>query len=245
MIVRSVAMIVGKQILDLGLVTGGSEKNLKNSTYDLTVGEIVPIGKAAINKRQKRPTDSYFLEPREMVWVLSKEDFNVPETVTGLATLRTTFTKQGILALNVGIIDPFFQGPISTALINFSDRPRRISIGDKFFRVAFFEHNDVTDYHTETENVSRDEYIKHLETVSYADFSRSFLNIPNFDNDYYSRQFYSVIFYGMTKNWKRTGFLLFVLIVVGWYLLETGLWDFYLAKLNLLLEHIAALTGKK
>ena len=137
-------MIVGKQILDRGLVAGGGEKNLKNSTYDLTVGEIVPIGNAAISRRQKHPTVSYFLDPREMVWVLSKEEFNIPATVTGLATLRTTFTKQGILALNVGIIDPFFQGPISTALINFSDRPRRISVGDKFFRIAFFEHDDVT-----------------------------------------------------------------------------------------------------
>jgi deoxycytidine triphosphate deaminase len=61
----------------------------------------------------------YFLEPREMVWVLSKEEFRMPANVTGLATLRTTFTKQGILALNVGIIDPLFEGPISTALITF------------------------------------------------------------------------------------------------------------------------------
>src|SRR5947209_3059299 len=140
-------MIVGKSILDRGLVTGGGTSNLKNSTYDLTVGEIVPIGKRAMKERQRNPTLSYFLDPREMVWVLSKEEFNIPATVTGLATLRTTFTKQGILALNVGIIDPFFQGPISTALINFSDQPRRIAVGDKFFRVAFFEHEDVTPHH--------------------------------------------------------------------------------------------------
>jgi deoxycytidine triphosphate deaminase len=50
------------------------------------------------------------LEPREMVWILSKEEFALPKDVTGFATLRTTFTKQGILALNVGIIDPFLTG---------------------------------------------------------------------------------------------------------------------------------------
>ena len=70
-----------------------------------------------------------------MVWVLSKEEFNLPNTVTGIATLRTTYTKQGILALNVGIIDPNFEGPISTVLINFSDRPRRIKVGESFFSV--------------------------------------------------------------------------------------------------------------
>ena len=43
-----------------------------------------------------------------MVWVLSKEEFALPKDVTGLATLRTTFTKQGILALNVGNHRSFF-----------------------------------------------------------------------------------------------------------------------------------------
>jgi len=229
-------MIVGKSILDRGLVTGGGTSNLKNSTYDLTVGEIVPIGKRAMKERQRNPTLSYFLDPREMVWVLSKEEFNIPATVTGLATLRTTFTKQGILALNVGIIDPFFQGPISTALINFSDQPRRIAVGDKFFRVAFFEHEDVTPHHPSTESVSRAEYIKQLEIISYSEFSRSFLNIPQFDNEYYSKQFYSVIFYGMTKNWKRTGLLILAIGIVGWYLLETGLWQFYREKFNYVLD---------
>jgi deoxycytidine triphosphate deaminase len=117
-------MIVGKQILERGLVNGGCESNLKNSTFDLTIGEIVPIGKKALQERRRNPNvPSVFLEPREMVWVLSREEFNMPADVTGFATLRTTFTKQGILALNVGIIDPLFKGPISTALINFSDRP--------------------------------------------------------------------------------------------------------------------------
>ena len=67
----------------------------------------------------------------------------MPGTVSGFATLRTTFTKLGILALNVGIIDPFFKGPISTALINFSDRPREIRVGDKFFRVQLGPFADI------------------------------------------------------------------------------------------------------
>jgi deoxycytidine triphosphate deaminase len=176
---RAAAAIVGNSILDRGLVKGGGLPNLKNSTYDLTVGEIMPIGNTAVTKRRTSPRSSYFLEPREMVWVLSKEEFDMPATVTGLATLRTT--KLGILALNVGIIDPLFKGPISTALINFSDRPRRIAVGDKFFRVAFFEHDDVKAFNTQTESISKDNYVQWLETVSYSDFSRSFLNIPNFE----------------------------------------------------------------
>ena len=95
-------MIVGGDILTRGLVIGGTLENLKNSTFDLTVGEIIPIGKDAVRARasararREAPLATYFLEPREMVWVLSKEEFALPKDVTGLATLRTSFTKQGI-----------------------------------------------------------------------------------------------------------------------------------------------------
>ncbi len=216
-------MIVGQRLLDLGLVKGGSVKNLKHSTYDLTVGEIIPIGKKAILKRRKDPIISpYYLEPREMVWVLSKEEFDMPANVTGLATLRTTYTKDGILALNVGIIDPLFRGPISTALINFSDRPRRIAVGDKFFRLAFFEHEDVSEFHKQDENIDRATYLKNLEDVSYSDFSPSFLSIPTFDDEYYSKKFWSVLFYGFKSNKWVSIPVTTLLILTFWYLLENG-----------------------
>lgn len=227
-------MIVGNDIIARGLVLGGGPSNLKNSTFDLTVGEIVPIGKKAIRARRKDPQISpYFLEPREMVWVLSKEEFNMPADVTGLATLRTTFTKQGILALNVGIIDPLFKGPISTALINFSDRPREIRIGDKFFRIAFFPHADVSAFHPNDENVERAAYVRQLENVSYADFSPNFLNIPKFDDEFYTQKFWSIIFYGLTKNLKVSIPILLFAAIVFSFLFHLGLYDYLADKLDI------------
>lgn len=228
-------MIVGDSILARGLVTGGSTENLKNSTYDLTVGEIVPIGKEGMKLRRKKPNVSpYYLEPREMVWVLSKEEFNMPGDVTGLATLRTTYTKQGLLALNVGIIDPFFRGPVSTALINFSDRPRQIAVGDKFFRVAFFEHEDVQKHHSATENTNRADYVKQLEDVSYADFKPSFLNIPTFNDDFYAQKFWGIIWSGMWSNKKVFIPVAFVLAILGWFLVHLGFVEFLASKWDLL-----------
>lgn len=224
-------MIVGKEILDRALVVGGGPQNLKNSTFDLTVGEIVPIGKKAIRARRKDPQISpYFLEPREMVWVLSKEEFNMPADVTGFATLRTTFTKKGILALNVGIIDPLFKGPISTALINFSDRPREIRVGDKFFRVVFLTHADISTFHLGEENAERAAYIRELENVSYADFSPSFMNIPAFDDEYYFKKFWNMVWVGLTRSKWISIPLITLAIVIAWYLLETGFWAFLVAK---------------
>jgi deoxycytidine triphosphate deaminase len=236
-------MIVGKKILESGLILGGSEANLKHSTYDLTVGEIVPIGKKAVAQRTENggPT-TYYIEPREMVWVLSREKFNMDKNVTGFATLRTSFTKVGILALNVGIIDPMFHGPISTALINFSDRSRRIDVGQKFFRVAFFAHDDVSAYHRGNESTERGEYVKHLEDVSYSDFSPSFLNIPNFDDDYYYGRFWRMLWRAAKENkWASIPILMFFAILL-WFLLEQGFWTFFLNKWIWAAEQLKKLT---
>jgi deoxycytidine triphosphate deaminase len=208
-------VIVGQQILDSQLVSGGTAANLKNSTFDLTIGTIIPIGKDVEGKKKQiREDQACFLEPREMVWVLSQEEFNMPATVTGIATLRTTFTKAGLLALNVGIIDPLFHGPISTALINFSDKPRVIRIGDKFFRLIFFNHDDISAFHDEEENMERETYLRDLKTISYADFAPSFLNIPSFNDQYYTDKFWSIIWNGIRGNWGKL-LPLFIVIFAG------------------------------
>ena len=81
--------------------------------------------------------------PRGIVWLISKERYHLPANVTGITTLRTTWTKLGILTLTVGIVDPNYHGPLSTAVINFSKTDFNIRKGDQFFRTAFFEHDDV------------------------------------------------------------------------------------------------------
>lgn len=214
-------MIVGQKILDQGLVVNGSRECLKNSTYDLTIGEIFPMGKVAAKKRAKGARSRvHYLEPREMIWVLSHEEFGMPLTVTGLATLRTSLTNQGLLALNVGIIDPGFAGPISTALINFSDRPRRIAVGDKFFRIVFVEHDDVKDFNKSPENTERVKYGNEIESFAYSDFSRNFLNVPDFDDDFYYKRFWLILWSGLTRNWYITLAVSFMLMTTVWFAVE-------------------------
>jgi deoxycytidine triphosphate deaminase len=201
-------MIVGKEIAERQLINRFDTKGLKNSTFDLSIGEIIPIGRAGHSLRRKEASlQSYVLDPREMVWILSEEEFNMPNDVTGLATLRTTFTQQGILALNVGVIDPFFKGPISTALINFSDVPRELKVGTPFFRVVFLGHDDVTEFHRREESRDKKQYLEHLERQSLAaDFPQNFLNIPNFDEEHYAGVF-SKMLWAWIKNYKKTSFI--------------------------------------
>lgn len=227
-------LIVGKDILSRGLLRGAKEENLKNSTYDLTIGDIFAVGRTNVKmRRSKGGPDRYFIEPREMVFVLSRERFQLPANVTGLATLRTTFTKDGLLAMNVGIVDPLFSGPISTALLNFSDRPVEIYVGQKFFRVVFFEHDDVSDYRPQTdESVVQDTYVKELEKKAYSEFPRTYLNVPSSDDEFYYRNFWKMLYLGLTAGWLGR-FCSAIIALLAWYVLaETGFVAFFRQKIE-------------
>lgn len=229
-------LIIGESIISLGLLREGNPANLKNSTYDLTIGDIFAIGPSNVKERRRDgPVTRYFINPQEMVFVLSKEHFSLPSTVTGIATLRTTFTKDGLLALNVGIIDPCFNGPISTALLNFSDRPVEIYVGQKFFRVLFFEHESVSDYKPDrNESIEKSEYIRVLEKKAYSEFPKTYLNIPSSDDEFYYRNFWKLVWKGMTFGIGGISFsisMIICVIIFGWYVFEkTGFSEFFIEK---------------
>jgi hypothetical protein len=106
---------------------------LQASSVDLTIGDI-------IDHKGKSVDGPYILEPGCMVQVCSAEVFNLPPTITGHVTYKTTQTRRGIWALTVGIVDPGWDGPVSTTLLNFSRQSYAIVKGDAFLRASFFEH---------------------------------------------------------------------------------------------------------
>ena len=126
-------VLTGDDIKELGIVSGSSAVGCRDTTYDATVGVIISEGSVFDG-------NTFVLPPRGIVWVVSAETFAIPEDVTGLATLKTQWTHAGVLALNVGVVDPGWNGPLSTALVNFSNSNFSITKGSPFFRLIFYPH---------------------------------------------------------------------------------------------------------
>jgi deoxycytidine triphosphate deaminase len=161
-------ILTSDQIEEFGIVSTPVDNGKRATTYDATVGEIILRGNPVKGNEYKIPN-------RGMIWVISNETFKLPNNVTGLATLRTTWTHKGILALNVGIIDPGYNGPLATALVNFGEKTFSVKKGDPFFRILFHFHNAVTvnPHMNLPEKYSRD-----ISDRSH-NFSNSFLNISS------------------------------------------------------------------
>ena len=176
------------------LVTEG----FRSSTYDSHIGEI--ISKSGICQN-----DTYTLKPRSIVWLVSEERFDLPNNVTGLTTLRTTWTRKGILTLTVGIVDPCYNGPLTTAVINFGKNDFPIQKGDTFFRTAFFSH-------TPEDGVPRNEEENDYRKSVVADsnhFSESFLTIDSLASELVPKM------WGLPRWGLIAGLIAFIIALIG------------------------------
>lgn len=163
-----------QEIIDLNIVRRNDLPSLsvtegfRSSTFDSRVGTIVT--KSGVCEKE-----TYTLKPRGIVWLISAERFRMPDDVTGITTLRTTWTRQGILTLTVGIVDPCYDGPLTTAVINFGKNDFCIKSGEPFFRTAFFKHKK-----SENEARSEEESQYRKSVISDSNhFSDNFLTIDS------------------------------------------------------------------
>lgn len=182
-------LIVGEEILKQNLLIDADQGHIKNSSYYLTIGAIIPVGEDARNFDFNKPPEMLVIKPRQVAWVVSKEVFSIKShEITALVTLRSTFTKKGLLALDVGMVDADFSGPIGSIVINFSKNDIPLSKGEEFFRVAFIKHPEVpAQFRPNRERVTAAEYIKQRHSDIIVGFPASFLNTEALADEMTSR----------------------------------------------------------
>jgi deoxycytidine triphosphate deaminase len=113
------------------LVRNANEGQYRACSYDLTVGSVItPEGDVV---------DEHALKPQGVVKVVSAEIVDVPSNLTGYVHVKTGLCNEGVLALNIGIVDPGFSGPLQSTLINFGKNLHRLHKGSVFGRITFHE----------------------------------------------------------------------------------------------------------
>lgn len=128
----------------LGFIRDKNDSPLNPSNYtnkssiDLTIGEVIYKDK----KGNIRPGVGTSLKPQQSMLIISEEIIRVPDDHVAYVFLKNRLSQRGLLALNTGIIDSGYIGPISSLVINFSNVNAEIPSGrstaeKEFFRVVF------------------------------------------------------------------------------------------------------------
>ncbi|MBS0533550.1 MAG: hypothetical protein JSR72_05800 [Proteobacteria bacterium] len=115
------------------IIAGYAESSARASTYDLRIGCVID-SKGTVHREE------YKLKPQEVAWIVSSEIVSLPSDVTAMAHIKTGLCNEGILALNTGMVDPLWSGPLSTPLLNFGKSTHLLKAGDQFLRLTFHSH---------------------------------------------------------------------------------------------------------
>jgi len=164
------SLLSGEEIKSMSLVDSAVEAHFRASTYDLSVGEIIP------DDGEEFGGNDFSLPSGGMVRVVSKELLKLPDTITGHVLLKNDLCKRGVLAINIGVVDPGFEGPISSNLINFGRGPCTIKKGTSFLRVSFHRCPASTKAQ-KSEKHTREAYLKRAEQEVKAYSGKMFLSI--------------------------------------------------------------------
>lgn len=122
-------MLSGSQIKDAGLIIDGQDDCYRGASYDLRIKSVL--------KNDGKVDEEYTLPAQGIIEVVSLERIKLPKNIAGFAMVKTSLCNEGILALNIGIIDPGWDGPLSSFLVNFGKNERLLAKGDVFLRLTF------------------------------------------------------------------------------------------------------------
>jgi deoxycytidine triphosphate deaminase len=150
------------------------ETNFRVASYDVSIGQIILAGGKMIPARPGEAA-TFYLPPQGIVEVISREKFRIPETVIGYAMVKTSLGNAGILPLNIGIVDPGYDGYLSSTLLNFSKTPFIIRTGDVFLRMTFHEC-DASRIGGNQPSLTYQQYLERREEKVLG-FSNTFLNL--------------------------------------------------------------------
>ena len=118
-----------EEIKKKALITDFLDENFENASYDLSVDQIITVKGKKSNKLK--------IQPNGMAVVISQETVKIPNNIIGHAFVKTRLSQKGIMANNIGIIDPGYDGPLSTVLVNFGKEAYELKKGDIFLRITF------------------------------------------------------------------------------------------------------------
>lgn len=111
-----------------------------------------------------------------MVRVISRETLHLPDTITGHVLLKNDLCTRGVLAINIGVVDPGFEGPISSTLINFGRNKFPVEKDTPFLRVSFHRCPS-SPQAKHSVKYDRPAYLKRVKQEVLAYSGSSFLNM--------------------------------------------------------------------
>jgi deoxycytidine triphosphate deaminase len=179
-------LLTGEEIKNLKLVSDDSASGYRATSYDLTIGTVLRVVDdgdrqspvSPVTRKLEVSTTDVVIPPQGMVKVISNEQVALPPDVVGYAFVKNSLCNAGVLAINIGVIDPQYSGPIGSTLINFGANPYPLQAGEPFLRLTF--HKLQSTPHGTPAVQTREAYLSKTKREVLANSSGTFLNVDRY-----------------------------------------------------------------
>jgi deoxycytidine triphosphate deaminase len=169
-------------LLNAHIIDSGRDDGFNVASYDLHARYILKAPSKIselpgfMYGTHEIPENGVVLESQGMIRVVSSEYLRMPNNVVGYALTKNGLSNVCVLAINIGVIDPGYHGPISSTLINFGKEPFVITRDTKFLRLTF--HLCTEDPNMRTfKALTHDQYVARTADEVRRHSSDKFLNL--------------------------------------------------------------------
>ncbi len=116
------------------LVPNGNVDNATHCSYEFTAFLMLRGGS---NQTERIVEPGVVIEPAQLVWIRARDEISIPPDMVGLWIQTQTLARQGLLLLNITLIEPGYEGPLSAVLVNFGNKKVIIRPDTKIAKVVF------------------------------------------------------------------------------------------------------------
>jgi len=113
------------QILNGNLVCGGKIDRIGQCTYGFVAGRIFPGGLATepVEWSEDSNNEQYLIPPGGLVWIRTRETVKMPRNTCGFWLQTNALAREGLMIVNLSVVDPGYEGPLSCNFVNFGRTP--------------------------------------------------------------------------------------------------------------------------
>src|SRR5438093_10538078 len=126
-------------------IKGGKSESAEGVKYDFHLSNRIlkagfgrPIDAEKLSEIEKK---DLYIEPGEMVFVLTEERLTLPDNMVALLSPKRKLSHAGILSIGGFCIDPLYDGKLLVGLYNFSSTRFPIIPGKKLIAANFYQLN--------------------------------------------------------------------------------------------------------
>lgn len=154
-------------------ILNGDANAAIHCSYEFTAAKVFRGG----SDKGELVEDQVLINPAELVWIRAKEQVKMPCNNVGVWFQTQTLAKRGLLLLNTSLVEPGYEGPLTSVFVNFGQEPVAILPGMKIAKLLFHEVDQKAEKLVSA--CKLDEYDVGLEKVA-GNAPQTFLQLKSF-----------------------------------------------------------------